>query len=475
MTNARPNAANPPPASDDAATFEAALPAIVVPPPGPASAAWLARLRQVESANVTAIGPDFPVVWQRAQGAVVVDVDGNRYLDAGSSFGVALIGHGHAAVRAAVHAQTDALLHGMGDVHPPTVRIELLEALQAVAPGDLGHGVLCTGGSEAVEVALKTALLATGKPGILAFAGGYHGLSLGALGGTHRADFRAPFAPWLPGPTRFLPFPRADARAPERAAAALAATLAEAEAALLAPGAAIGAVLVEPLQGRGGTVVAPHGLLQGLRTLCDRAGALLIVDEIFTGCGRTGAMFACEHEGVLPDLLCVGKALGGGLPIAACLGRAAAMAAWGPSTGEALHTSTFLGHPLASAAALATLGVLRDEQVPQRAAHDGLRWAAELHRALGDHAAVAQIRGKGLMWGIELRGPAGEPGGALAWQAVLGCLRRGVLVLPCGPAGDVLQLTPPVCVTAEQRACIVAALADAIDEAHARARRSVAP
>lgn len=446
-----------------------------MPPPGPASTAWLERLRRVESANVTAIGAEFPVVWQRARGPVVQDVDGNRYLDAGSSFGVALIGHGHDAVRAAVHAQTEALLHGMGDVHPPTVRIELLEALQAAAPGDLGHGVLCTGGSEAVEVALKTALLATGKPGILAFDGGYHGLSLGALGGTHRADFRAPFAPWLPGPTRFLPFPRANPLDPAQAERDLAATLAAAEAALLAPGANVGAVLVEPLQGRGGTVVAPRGLLAGLRALCDRAGALLIFDEIFTGCGRTGAMFACEHEGVLPDLLCVGKALGGGLPIAACLGRPAAMAAWGPSTGEALHTSTFLGHPLASAAALATLGVLADEQVPERAAHDGLRWASELQRALADHPAVAQIRGKGLMWGIELRSAGERSGGALAWQVVLGCLRRGVLALPCGPAGDVIQLTPPVCTSATQRAFVVATLADAVDEAHVRARRGEAP
>ena len=460
--------------ADDGA-FETALPSMIVPPPGPASAAWLARLRQVESTNVTAIGPDFPVVWQRARGALVQDVDGNRYLDAGSSFGVALIGHGHPAVRAAVHAQTDALLHGMGYVHPPTVRIELLEALAAVAPGDLGHGVLCTGGSEAVEVALKTALLATGKPGILAFAGGYHGLSLGALGGTHRADFRTPFAAWLPGPTQFLPFPPANAVEPSRAADALATTLAAAEAALLAPGAQIGAVLVEPLQGRGGTVVAPSGLLAGLRALCDRAGALLIFDEIFTGCGRTGAMFACEHEGVLPDLLCVGKALGGGLPIAACLGRPEAMAAWGPSTGEALHTSTFLGHPLASAAALATLAVLADEQVPARAAHDGIRWSAELQRALAAHPAVTQIRGKGLMWGLELQGPHASPGGALTWQVVLGCLRRGVIVLPCGPLGDVLQLTPPVCMSETQRAFVVATLVEAIDEAWTTANRGVMP
>ena len=162
-------------------------------------------------------------------------------------------------------------------------------------------------------------------------------------------------------------------------------------------------------------------------------------------------------------------------PTDACLGRLEAMAAWGPSTGEALHTSTFLGHPLASAAALATLAVLADEQVPARAAHDGIRWSAELQRALAAHPAVTQIRGKGLMWGLELQGPHASPGGALTWQVVLGCLRRGVIVLPCGPLGDVLQLTPPVCMSETQRAFVVATLVEAIDEAWTTANRGVMP
>lgn len=446
-----------------------ALPRLQTPPPGPRSAAWLQRLRAVESPNVTAIADDFPIVWARARGPVVEDVDGNRYLDAGSAFGVALIGHGHPAVRQALAAQADALLHGMGDVHPTTVRIALLEALAAAAPGDLGHGVLCTGGSEAVEVALQTALLHTGRTGIVAFDGAYHGLSLGALAGTHRDDFRAPFRPWLPGPTTFAPFPSARPNDGAAEAEALAAALAQVEQALSHPTAPAGVVLVEPIQGRGGTRLPAPGLLPALRALCDRYGALLALDEIFTGCGRTGLLFACQHDaghgGVVPDLLCIGKALGGGLPIAACLGRPHVMASWGPSKGEALRTSTFLGHPLAAAAACATLHVLASPDGVDRAAAEGEVLGAALRQAFDGHAAVADVRGRGLMWGVALRAVGARPAGALAWQVVVGCLRRGLLLLPCGADGAVLQWTPPIGWTPAQRRFAIAACLQALDEA----------
>lgn len=445
-----------------------ALPHLSTAIPGPRSQAWLRRLKAVESPNITAVASDFPVVWQQARGGAIRDIDGNVLVDATSAFGVALLGHGPDRVRAAVHRQADALLHGMGDVHPPVVRIALLEKLQEIAPADLTGAVLCGGGAEAVEVALKTALLATGKAGVIAFSGAYHGLGHGALDATARRDFRYPFAAQLAGNTVWVPFPH-PLRPPVGVAAVdlLAHTLARVEEHLAHPamgGVPIGAVLVEPIQGRGGTVIPPAGFLAGLRQLCDHYGVLLVLDEIYTGCCRTGAWFACTAEGVVPDILCIGKALGGGLPIGACLGRPTVMASWGESRGEALHTSTFLGHPLAAAAALASLNALQELGIAELALRLGSQWLTDLQAALGDHPAVLQVRGRGLMLGIELRDWQGMTAGARAWQVVTSCLRRGVVVLPCGTQGEVIQLTPPAVLTDDQRACVVGALAAALAE-----------
>lgn len=443
-----------------------ALPRIRRAVPGPQSRAWLQRLQAVESANVTAIGADFPVVWQSARGAAVQDADGNIFVDATSAFGVALIGHGHPEVVAAVQAQAGELLHAMGDVHPAAAKVLALEALQSLAPQGLGHAVLCTGGSEAVEVALKTALLATGKPGVIAFAGAYHGLGHGALDATSRRDFRQPFVQQLAKNTTWLPFPRADRPpvgvAPDQLTAHILQRIDDAIAHPSHGGVPVGAVLIEPVQGRGGTVIPPAGFLRQLRQLCTDRGVLLIADEIFTGCGRTGAWWRSEAESALPDLLCAGKALGGGVPVAACLGRPEVMAAWGPSTGEALHTSTFLGHPLACAALAATVDVLRRDRVDEQAAGQGTLWLRELGASLDGAQGVAQIRGQGLMMGVELADLGGRSARQRVWQTVVGALQRGVFMLPCGVAGEVIQLTPPVCTTAGQRSVVISALADSL-------------
>ncbi len=441
-----------------------ALPRVTMPLPGPQSQQWLQRLRACESPNVTAVGADFPIVWQQARGAVVQDVDGNQLLDLGSAFGVALIGHNHPEIVAAVHAQTDRLLHGMGDVHPPAVRIALLERLQQLAPGDLGHAVLCGGGSEAVEVAQKTALLATGKPGVIAFAGSYHGLGHGALSATSRRDFREPFSAHLSQHVSWVPFPQ-----PLHPPAGVAAdrvvehVLGRVTDLLEHPsqgGIPIGAVLVEPIQGRGGSIVPPPEFLKQLAALCRDRGVLLIADEIFTGLGRTGQLWAGGE--VVPDLLCVGKALGGGMPISACLGRPEVMAAWGPSRGEALHTSTFLGHPVAAAAALATLDLIERDNIAGQAAEQGAAWLRELSEALRDVPGLVELRGAGLMIGIELADIKCKTAGQRVWNWVVAALQQGIIVLPAGARGEVLQLTPPVSVTAEQRSIAVAALQRAL-------------
>ena len=244
-------------------------------------------------------------------------------MDLGGAFGVANVGHSHPGVVDAISGQAHKLLHGMGDVHPAAVKVALLERLTGLFPGGgPARAVLGLSGSDAVETALKTALLATGHPGVVAFEGGYHGLALGALDVTARAFFKQAFEAKLPGLTRHARF--GDADDVLRAAAD-------------AP-APVGCVVVEPIQGRGGERVPPAGFLQRLREICDDRGWLLVADEIYTGFGRTGRMFACEHDGVVPDLLCVGKGLSSGMPISACLGRAEVMAAWPASRGEARHT-----------------------------------------------------------------------------------------------------------------------------------------
>ena len=372
---------------------------------------------------MTALAPESPIFWERAFGANVWDVDGNRFVDLGAGFGVANVGHAHPDVVRALGEQAAVLLHGMGDVHPPRRKVELLERLAALYPGGVpARGALSCSGADAVETALKTALLATGRPGVLAFEGAYHGLSLGALDTTWRADFRHPFAARLPGVTRFARY--GDLEDVARVAAA--------------PGPPLGAVLVEPLQGRGGERVPPPGFLAELGALCRRRGWLLIADEIYTGFGRTGRWFGCDAEGVVPDLLCAGKGLSSGMPISVCLGRVEVMDAWPPSSGEALHTQTFAGHPAACAAALASLDALEAGKLVERSGELGEEARGRLRDALAGCQAVREVRGRGLMIGID----CGD--GAVVQGACRRALERGVILLPSGSAGEVISLTPPL-------------------------------
>ncbi len=451
------------------ATLGQSLPQIRVPPPGPASRALARRLRAVESRNVTQVTEAWPVFWDEARGANVRDADGNVYLDLTGAFGVALLGHAHPAVVEAVRAQAARLVHGMGDVHPPTVKVALLERLAALTPWDDARGVLSSTGSEAVETALKTALMATGRPGILAFEGGYHGLTLGSLATTARARFRKPFGSRLYGGVAFAPFPdplREGADAGRRALAAAEGILARGAPTPEGKLDPIGAVLVEPVQGRGGARVAPDGFMEHLSELASAAGALVIADEVFTGMGRCGVPLASARVGLRPDLICLGKALGGGVPLSACLGPARVMDAWPESDGEALHTSTFLGHPIACAAGTAVLETLEAEGVVERARRLGSVLVTELRRRLGGTEGVADVRGLGLLLGIEFaRKPSLEPSRGAAARAAQAALAEGVLVLPSGNEGHVLELTPPVELTDAQVAYAVDVVVRAVEGA----------
>ncbi|GAB4455625.1 MAG: acetyl ornithine aminotransferase family protein [Armatimonadaceae bacterium] len=436
------------------------LPCLNTNVPGPNSLRLAAELRQWESPNVTYIDPEgkFPVFWESASGCLVTDVDGNTFLDLTAAFGVAAVGHTNPRVVAAIQAQSAKLLHGMGDVHPSAVKVDLAKKIAEKTPGDLGGAIFGANGGDAVEAALKTARLYTGKSGVLAFTTGYHGLTYGALAVTGRSDFKEPFTGQVPPFARHLSYcePRFCGFCTE-ASGCTTACLGPVEAALREHR-DIGAVIAEPLQGRGGIVEPPPGWLKGLRDLCDRHAVLLIADEIFTGWGRTGDWFACEPDGVVPDILCIGKAMGGGFPISACVAKPEIMAAWGESTGEALHTSTFLGNPLGCAAALAAIAEIEEKNLPERARNVGAYFKQclfRLHEAYPQ--AIREVRGRGLMLGIRLESRS------LALNLVNNVLRRGLIVLPAGP-GDVLEFVPPLTIETEQIDFAVDQLHQAIAE-----------
>ena len=393
------------------------LPLLKTRIPGPKSHALARQLRRYESRNITYVSDHWPVFWQRASGANVWDVDGNRYLDLTGAFGVANVGHTNPRVVKAIQEQAGKLLHAMGDVHPNELKLKLARELAALTFGrwnkSEGRVVFANSGAEAVEAALKTAAIHTKRPGVIAFEGAYHGLTYGALDTTWRADFRSPFSKQLGHFTAHVPF----GRLPE-----------------VAKIQDFGAVIVEPIQGRGGIVVPPDDFLPKLRRFCDDHGLLLILDEIYTGFCRTGRWFACEHSGVVPDLVCVGKAMAGGFPISACIGRAEIMDSWPESQGEAIHTSTFMGNPLGCAAALASIGEMKRLKLAVRSHELGEWLAARLAR-------IGKVRGKGLMLGLEV-------GNAVPIVEKL--LQGGILALPEGSRSEVLGLTPPLVITKRQ-------------------------
>jgi 4-aminobutyrate aminotransferase/4-aminobutyrate aminotransferase/(S)-3-amino-2-methylpropionate transaminase len=325
--------------------------------------------------------------------------------------------------------------------------------------------IFASTGAEAVEAALKTAALATQKPGVICFTGAYHGLGYGALSVTDRDLFRAPFVRQLGHFEQRAPFAYCY-RCPLglEYPSCQAACLAQVQTLLDGPtGGDIGAVIVEPMQGRGGEVPAPPLWLAGLRQLCDERGLVLICDEIFCGFGRTGRWFACEHAGIVPDLLCVGKGLSSGFPIAACIGLAKVMDRWPASAGEAIHTSTFLGHPTGCAAALASIEEIQSKHLVARAA----KLHSFMHERLGrlrarSRGRVGDARGLGLMWGLECVRPDGSPDKELALRVMGEALRCGVLVLTSGPRQNVISLTPPLVIASDQLEFGIGVIDDAI-------------
>ncbi len=354
-----------------------------------------------------------PVALVRGEGARVWDAEGKEYIDCIGGHGVAIVGHANPAVAEALSRQARRLLV-CPNGYCNDVRAELLELLVGIAPGDYGRAFLCNSGAEAVEAALKMARIVTGKTGFVAAMRGFHGRTLGALSCTWREEYREPFEPLIPG-VRFVPYNdlEAMARALE--------------------GNDVAGVILEVVQGESGVIPGKGEYLRGVEALCREHNALFIVDEVQTGFGRTGRMFACEHFGLEPDLLCVAKGIAGGVPMGAVLihRRLGRMP-------PKLHGSTFGGNPLACAAALAAIRYIREEGLPRRAAELGAYFLERL-RGLSS-PLVREVRGLGLMVGIELK-RATRP-------FIDALVDKGVLTLPAG--ATVIRFLPPLVISREE-------------------------
>lgn len=428
--------------------------------PGPHSLKLTESLKRYECPQITYVGDGFPVFFDRALGANVWDADGNRFLDLTSFFGVMGVGHASKDVTEAVRRQAGRLLHGMGDVHPNEGKIALMQRLAEITPGNLSQTIFSSTGAEAVETALKTAVMHTRKTGVIAFTGAYHGLTYGTLHVTHRQDFRKPFEKQLGKHAYFAPFPDARLHGNKASEVSLRAVESLHKKARRS-GHPVGAILVEPIQGRGGVRVPPSNFLKGLRDFCDRHGVVLIADEVFTGFGRTGSLFAVEKSGVVPDLLCLGKGMAAGMPLSACVGSAKIMHSWGASTGDAIHTSTYLGHPLACAAALAVIGEIEAKKLVDRSQRMGEIFRRELHKLKFNHPMIGDVRGSGLMIGIEFvdasprdakskKPSLPPPATDKARRFVREALGHGVILLTSGPDHNVVSVTPPFVISEKE-------------------------
>ncbi|HHT01097.1 MAG TPA: aminotransferase class III-fold pyridoxal phosphate-dependent enzyme [Firmicutes bacterium] len=372
------------------------------------------------------------------QGARLIDVYGNEYINCAGNC-VFFHGHSHPQVVAAVKQQLD-LLPLSSRVLPHGPIAKLGKMLAEITPGKLQYSFFCNSGTEAVEGALKLARAYTGKSGVVAAYGGFHGKTFGSLSASGRELYREPFYPLLSG---FTHVPFGDAQALEEAITA-----------------EIGAVILEPIQGEGGVILPPDDYLAQVRAICDRHGLLLILDEVTCGLGRTGAWFGCDHYGVEPDIMCLAKALGGGvMPIGAFIARPEIFELF--DANPYIHSSTFGGNPLACSAAIAAITVIKEEGLVEQAAAKGaaiIAYLQDLQREFPD--VIAEVRGKGLLIGVEM---AKEGAGGLIISELL---NRQVLAIHSLNNAKVIRLLPPAVINAEEIQQVLAAFRAAVATAN---------
>jgi 4-aminobutyrate aminotransferase len=448
----------------------ALLPQVRVPPPGPRSRELARRLSAVEAPTGSAIARgEVPVFWDQTHGANVTDVDGNRYIDLTAGYCVALVGHSHPRIAAAVAEQAQRMMHSQGASNPNEMRVRLAEKLAEVCPGDLSASHIASTGAEAVEMAIKTARLYTGRHTIVAFQGGFHGKTMGALAVTSQNYYREPFVAGLPGAIH-LPYPYAY-RCPlghssDRCRTGCADYL---EHVLTYPDsgvADVAAIIVEPVQGHGGWIVPPKEFMQRVRTICDRQGIVMIADEIIVGFGRTGRLWACEHFDVVPDILVTGKGLASGFPISAMVTRREIANAWKPLQ----HTSTFLGNPMGCAAALASIAEIQERGLVQRSAELGTYFKERVLELAVRHETIGDVRGLGMMVAIEVveDRETKRPGSELGRKVVDLALAKGIMATNYGGSyHNVIKMSPPLVITHGQIDYAVNALDECFGEVEA--------
>lgn len=370
----------------------------------------------MENRLLASVYQKFPVTIVKGRGAVLWDADGREYIDCMGGYGVSLVGHCHPKVVEAIEEQCGKLITCHGSLYNDR-RAELLEKLVDISPRGLDRVFLCNSGAESVECALKVAVKHTGRKEVMAMTGGYHGKTLGALSATWGPKYRRPFDSLLIPGFKFVPF----------------GDLGKAEEAISEETAA---VIAEPIQGESGVYVAPDGFLPGLRKLCDERGALLIFDEVQTGFGRTGEIWASQHWNVAPDILCVAKGMAGGVPMGATIAKGEVMDSL--KTGE--HSSTFGGNPLACAAACATIDVIVREKLPDRAKRLGGYFKGRLLEIQDRLRIVREVRGMGLMIGLESRFDV--------LKVLMGAIERGVILLYS--KRNILRFLPPLVIDKPQ-------------------------
>ncbi len=405
-------------------------------------------IKRQEGVFTPALHIYYPLTITRGEGIYVVGADGRRYMDCSSGLAVLNVGHCHPHVMAAVQKQLGSFWHTGGIYHNETT-VAAAERLVEIAPDGLDKVFFSNSGAEAVEGALKLARYVTGRQGIVAFSGAFHGRTLGAVSVTSSsARYRSRYHPLLPSvfPAPYPSSLRTQTGKKHVESSQFCLEYLHTMLERVVTAEEVAALLIEPILGEGGYCPAPLEFLQGLRTLCDQHGIMLIFDEVQSGMGRTGAWFAAQHYGVTPDILTVAKGIASGLPLSALVAGKDLMDRWPAGA----HGTTFGGNPVSCAAAVATIEVIEREQLLEKTALSGERITARLERLQEDCPVIADVRGVGHMIGIEVVDDRGLPDSALCAKVLDYCLEKGVILISCGLNRNVIRFAPPLIATESQ-------------------------